>query len=327
MEVKNHLLNLIVTAIFTYSSASHAEQICERIAHLEDKGELSDYKIGLSHEVPINVDLDRDGSLETLQLHGPFAEVSVNEDRSVAPEYKSVYARQGGVVEIDGEHFGVIRSTDILAMIWSFKKSDQNAFEGEPVCFFDREWTETGCGLNYSEDKFERVKFKRPDRFPNLKTDSYRPPFLDDVFEYHKGVADYGDGLKADFDNDGREESIGTILISFPSPDPRVLEMPVALAADGKVAPTFQNARLVQFLSREKRKLRQGTDDAGLLLPKEKAAHVGVLIEDRFEPEMLIYGGPHKPYRQIYQLQGSWPSVLCKSNFEWRTVYTLEDQR
>jgi hypothetical protein len=298
--------------------------ICERIARLEDNGELSNRNIHLSHDEIQHIDLNGDGMLEAVKLTGMHGDVSVNVSfDGIAPNMCSVLSRNDGVIDIDGEYFGVIRAMDILHVIWKFEKKPDGAFQGKPVCFFDRAWEETGCGLLYTEEYASRVDLSRPRRTPDWKTAYVKPPFLDELYSGYDGVAPYSDKIDIDFDNDGVIEKVGTIIARYPSPDPSAYEMSVTFDESGKIEPTFQNARLVQFFGEEKH--APGFSDGKARISFLESKYFGVFIEDRYTPTPFSDHGPEHPFRQIYKLSGASPRVMCKSEFAWKTVYQKAD--
>ncbi len=92
-----------------------------------------------------------------------------------------------------------------------------------------------------------------------------------------------------------------------------------------EIESTFQNARLAQFFGAAKRTAGFSDDKARISFLVSKVSG-DVFIEDQYMPEPLTYG-PERPFQQIYKLNGAFPDVQCKSEFEWKTIITTEDIR
>ena len=310
-----------VLQVNAFALASDA--LCERIARLEDKEMLGSLKIALSHDEAKRLDLNHDGVSELVTLTGMHNDVSINgSTNQMAPNLCSVTARNDGVINIDGAYYGVIRSSGMLYMVWRFEKTPGENFRGVPMCRYDRKWEETGCGVEqYPEKFYTRTSLSRPAHSPNRKTAYSKYPFLDEVYARNYSVAPYSDKIEVDFDNDGKKETVGTVLVRYPSPDAHVYEMPVTFNDNGEIEPTFQNARIIQFLGEEKRVNGYSDDLARIAFLESENGRV--FIEDRYLPSKLLDDdrAPQRPFRHIYKLTGASPRVMCKSEFSWTTVY------
>lgn len=321
-------LLIVLCAAFISTAFADEGDLCKSIAALEDENALQSVKVSLSHDEPALLDLDGDGEQEAVQAYGEFSDIIVDGSHKAGPDYRSVLARPDGLIELDGEYYGVMRTLDILTFIWRYTQQEDGSFRSKAVCHFDRQWTETGCGLRYAEEYYDRIAFTRPERVPYRETDYYKPAFLDEVYSLYRGVAHYGEPLTIDFDNDTKDEKVGTIIVRYSSPDEGSYEMPVNLSAgdENAIEPTFQNARLIQFLGKEKVAPGYSDSNARVSFLRPKSDYRDVLIEDRHVPEIFsYYAAPAKPYRQIYRLRGAWPEVMCKAEYSWRTLYRNAD--
>lgn len=316
-------------------NASQAASICEQVARIEDEGGLDEYKIEITRDNPASIDLDNDGTRERVGYFNDSRHLSVEGSQErIAPEYRSVFRGRDWIAEIDDRYYGFVRNSGILTMLWRAVRKPNGDLVGEPVCFFDREWEEKGCGAEYSsKDRYKKMQLSRPEKKPRISlrgksNDYYKPRFLDEVFDYYYGIAGFVEPTEIDFDNDGEAERVGTVFIHLPSPDGRIIEIPATYPEDAnaEIEPTFQNARLIQFFTEVKRKPGANVGNARIAFLESLSGSGRILIDDYHMPDPFR-GSPHVPFHQIYELHGSFPRLRCQSEFSWRTIYTTEGVR
>lgn len=322
---------LLIVLSTSLANSAEASGLCGKVAEIEDAGEFdnlrnigpegSNQKVGTD----VEIDLDGDGVTESVALLNAQHDMNINGRNALAyaPEYRSTYARPDGIINYGDVYYGVLRNQGILTMLWRFERSETGQkLKGTPVCFFDRQWTETRKCSWYGEDHYSRLTPVHPKNFGLGKPSEYeKPPFLDEVFDYYEGVIKYGAPVEIDYDNDGKVETVDTVVIELPSPASKFQEIPVtANDADGKnIEPTFQNQRIMQYLSRE------GSGDFGhmsFLIPR--SGYGDVLVDETIVPSPFN-GAPRKPFRKVYRIRGNWPETLCEGEFAWKTVFTTED--
>lgn len=326
----------VVTLLCLFLSAPvGAEQhpaVCRHIADLEDANALGSQRILAKPftdvtRTGVQLDLDGDGTNENLKYAADKSNILIDGTRlkDIAPEYRSVSASHDGLIQIDGEYFGIIRNADFLTMVWRFAKDPEtNSLKGVPVCFFDREWTETQRCSAYATEYYTRIEPNRPEHF-NVTAKFEKLSILDAVFgRKYYGIIPYAAPIEIDYDNDKATELVGTIVLKLKSPRySKFIETPVVLtpAEPSEIADTFQNQRIVQYFARE----GSSGSRISFLIPKQKYGNV--LIDEQFIPKSLGVGAPQKPFRKVYRIHDNWPETLCEADFEWKTVFTTNDLR
>ncbi|MFZ5615974.1 MAG: hypothetical protein ACOZAA_01445 [Pseudomonadota bacterium] len=311
----------------------NAPSACAEIAALEDSGGLARRQVvpgkSWAANAPgqIEIDLDGDGVKERFEATSRGYEIEGRLLQDIAPEYKSVTANHEGIIEIDGAYFGVTRDIDLLSMVWRLNRDAKDgSLQGAPECFFDRDWKEVSGCEKFNNADFNRIELERPKKIAILNGWE-KPDFLSDVFDPYYGIKPLSETVAIDIDNDGEPESVKSVLIhTFAPRYGRYNETPVIMTDDNAaLAPTFQNARLIQHIERE---TLGGIDfDHGVISFLISKRRGEVFIDNRSHHVPLSGGSPRKVFRQVYRLNGAWIETICRADFSWSTVFTMRDLR
>ncbi|MCI4644163.1 MAG: hypothetical protein MRY64_05220 [Hyphomonadaceae bacterium] len=317
---------LLATLSLATTARAEPEDLCARIAALEDEGRLSEYYIAPARDRIEGIhliDLDGDGTEEEVEVATNGDVYEVEGERLAS--YPDIRARHftREILEVDGEFFGITRMKDMLYRVWRFERDpasgELNGFNH--ICGFDRQWTDTGnCSRGDNMTRLEPTRSNSAERWE----DYVRPPFLDEVFSFYLGVRPVGAPLNLDIDNDGEDETVGTVIVHLPSLGEAYVEVP-AIMSDNEnelIESSFQNARLIQFMTRYAlpRAHRYAMPKITFLLPPSGRGEI--LIESQHVAEPDGQYSPTIPFRRIFRLRGNWPEQVCESEFEWTTLYT-----
>ena len=325
------LLPCMLICMWLPSANADDAQVCAKVAELEDAGRLYTISAPVEGEVE-HLDFDGDGDSEKFTYVPSWQTLYAIDGISlgrIAPDWRSVSVTSYEIILLDGAYYGVTRDKEILTLLWRFVLDAENeSIKSKFLCRFDREWREketSACKGRYKKDNFDRVKFNNRRR--HIKRDDYiKPPFLDKVYSFYHGLVRNTEPIRIDLDNDGKEELVGGILIGYPSPNDRTYEMPVIVDAsnDHQIEPSFQNARLIQFLGTEKDTKWYSDELAQVSFLKPRRDNGEIYIEDSYNYTPFV-SGPEYPFRQVYRLRGVFPEKMCEAEWDWTTVFSMKE--